>query len=142
MLRLEIIGKLGADAQVKSHNGSEFVSFNVAHNRNRVDNETGEVVRQDVVWVMCALNGNGGNLLQFLRKGTLVCCSGSPRFGIYRREGNVFVDVQLSVDSIQLLPKPITKEQESHLDLFYKSVEHLKSLGYESFEEVVPKPAQ
>lgn len=140
MLKLEIIGNLGADAIVREANGSRFLSFNVAHNRKRVNRETGEVTSEERIWVSCTLNGDGGNLLQYLRKGTGVCCHGVPHFGIYRKDGQPYVDVTLSVDSIQLMPKALTKDDERNLDLFFQSVQHLKSLGYESFLEVPAKP--
>lgn len=139
MLKLEVIGNLGADAIVREVNGSRFVSFNVAHNRKRMNRETGEVTSEEKTWVSCALNGDGGQLLQYLRKGTGVCCHGVPRFGIYRKEGEYFVDVSLSVESIQLMPRAITRQDEQNLDLFFKAVEHLQSLGYESFEDVPAK---
>ena len=31
MLKAQVIGNLGADAEVKSSNGKQFVSFRVAH---------------------------------------------------------------------------------------------------------------
>lgn len=34
MIRLEIVGNLGADAEIKDYNGSKFVSFRVAHSEN------------------------------------------------------------------------------------------------------------
>ena len=34
MLKASLIGNLGADAQVKSANGREFVTFRVAHSYN------------------------------------------------------------------------------------------------------------
>ena len=70
MLQLEIIGNLGADAQVMTSNGKPFVSFNVAHTE-RWQGEDG-VKHEQTQWVSGALNGDGGNLLQYLKKGTTV----------------------------------------------------------------------
>lgn len=72
MTRLEFIGNLGADAEVKTSNGNEFVTFRVAE---RANNTT--------TWFDCTLNGNGGNLLPYLKRGQKVYVTGFPSFRVY-----------------------------------------------------------
>ena len=43
MIKLEIIGNLGADAEIKQYNGNKFVSFRVAHTDKWVDQQTGVI---------------------------------------------------------------------------------------------------
>ena len=86
MIKLSIIGNLGADAEVKNHNGKEFVSFRVAHtDRFTQDGQT----KETTTWVSCILNGNGGNLLPYLKKGTKVFCHGDFSIRLYRYNGEI-----------------------------------------------------
>lgn len=80
MLQLTVIGHLGADAEVKNSNGNDFVSFRVAHSETFTDS-TG-TRKERTQWVSCALNGNGGALLPYLKKGTQVCVVGNMTLGI------------------------------------------------------------
>lgn len=80
MFTATVIGNLGADAEVREYNNKKFVSFKVAH----TDAWTGAdgVRHENTQWVSCALNGDGGSLLQYLKKGTKVCVIGSCTFGV------------------------------------------------------------
>lgn len=80
MLTLQVIGNLGADAELRQSNGGEYVSFRVAHTEQFKQGEQ-QVTRS--VWVDVTLNGNGGQLLQYLRKGAKVFVSGAPTFRVY-----------------------------------------------------------
>lgn len=79
---MEIIGNLGADAEVKAYNGNKFVSFRVAHTDKWVDQQTG-VISTQTTWVSCSLNGDGGALTPYLKKGTKVFVRGTPNFVTY-----------------------------------------------------------
>ena len=82
MIKMEIIGNLGADAEVKVYNGNKFVSFRVAHTDKWVDQQTG-VISTQTTWVSCSLNGDGGGLTPYLKKGTKVFVRGTPNFVTY-----------------------------------------------------------
>ena len=82
MIKMEIIGNLGADAEVKVYNGNKFVSFRVAHSDKWVDQQTG-VISTQTTWVSCSLNGDGGGLTPYLKKGTKVFLRGTPNFVTY-----------------------------------------------------------
>lgn len=82
MIKLEMIGNLGADAEVKVYNGNKFVSFRVAHTDKWVDQQTG-VISTQTTWVSCSLNGDGGKLTPYLKKGTKVFVRGTPNFVVY-----------------------------------------------------------
>ena len=82
MIKMEIIGNLGADAEVKVYNGNKFVSFRVAHTDKWVDQQTG-IISTQTTWVSCSLNGDGGGLTPYLKKGTKVFLRGTPNFVTY-----------------------------------------------------------
>ena len=102
MIKLEIIGNLGADAEVKVYNGNEFVSFRVAHTDKWVDQNTG-VISTQTTWVSCSLNGDGDGLTPYLKKGTKVFVRGTPNFVVYS--------------------SPKTHKMETGINLFVREVE-------------------
>lgn len=103
MIRLEIVGNLGADAEIKEYNGNKFVSFRVAHSEKWVDQQTGAISTQ-TTWVSCSLNGNGKGLTQYLKKGTKVFLRGTPNFVQYSspKTHKMEVGVNLYVKEIEL----------------------------------------
>ena len=102
MIKMEIIGNLGADAEVKVYNGSKFVSFRVAHTDKWVDQQSG-VISTQTTWVSCSLNGDGGGLTPYLKKGTKVFVRGTPNFVVYS--------------------SPKTRKMETGVNLFVREVE-------------------
>lgn len=105
MLQLTIIGNLGADAEVKNSNGHQFVSFRVAHTESYNDSQG--VKQERTQWVSCALNGDGGGLLPYLVKGTLVCVVGSLTVGIASSQKlrSMVATCNVHVRSIELLSR-------------------------------------
>ena len=84
MIKVEIIGNLGADAQLLEKNGNKFVAFRVANTDKWVDKSTGQVI-ESTQWVSCTLNGDGGALLPYLKKGTKVFVRGNALFVIIKK---------------------------------------------------------
>ena len=84
MFRVEVIGNLGADAQVKGENGKEFVSFNVAHTDRWTDN-TG-TTHETTQWVSCIINDAKSKVVQYLTKGKQVFVRGEARLRVYSSE--------------------------------------------------------
>lgn len=80
MFKAEIIGYIGIDAEPKLINNVQYVAFSVAHNEIS-KSSTGEK-QTKVVWVSVLMKGDGGNLLQYLKKGQQIFIRGdlmSPR---------------------------------------------------------------
>lgn len=84
MLNLQIIGNLGADAQLHNENGNEFVTFKVAHT-DRIVKTNGET-EERTQWVSCVLNGRNEKLLPHLLKGQKVFCLGDCTVRTYHSE--------------------------------------------------------
>ena len=70
MFKATIIGNLGANAELHNENGSEFVTFKVAHNE-RFKSKDG-TTNERSVWVSCILNGRADGLMPYLVKGATV----------------------------------------------------------------------
>lgn len=103
MLQVSLVGALGADAEKRTANGHEFVSFNVASSERytKADGSTAE----ETTWVSCTLNGDAGKLLQYLRRGTTIYVSGRARTRVYSspKERRMVAGLNLMVDSIELV---------------------------------------
>ena len=103
MIKVEIIGNLGADAQLQVVNGNKFVSFRVANTDAWTDKQTGEI-KKSTQWISCSLNGDGGALTPYLKKGTKVYVRGNAQFVIFSsaKSRQMEVGVNLYVREIEL----------------------------------------
>ena len=103
MIKVEIIGNLGADAQVQEKNGNRFVSFRVANTDKWTDKSTGQII-ESTQWISCTLNGDGGALTPYLKKGSKVFVRGNAQFVIFSsaKTHQMEVGVNLFVREIEL----------------------------------------
>lgn len=103
MIKVEIIGNLGADAMLQVVNGNEFVSFRVANTDAWTDKQTGEI-KKSTQWISCSLNGDGGALLPYLKKGTKVFVRGNAQFVVFSsaKTRQMEVGINLFVREIEL----------------------------------------
>lgn len=81
MLRLQAIGNLGADAELRRQDGREFITFKVADTRKWHDAAGQE--HTETQWISCTMNGAQNALLPYLKKGTKVYVDGSPSTRVY-----------------------------------------------------------
>lgn len=85
MIKVIVEGNLGANAEVKTENGHQFVSMNIAENRRYADPATGET-KEKTQWISATINGDGGNLLKYLVKGARVHIIGDAEVRQYHSE--------------------------------------------------------
>lgn len=113
-----IVGNLGADAEVRRENGREFVSMSIA-NTERRKREDGTIV-ETTNWVSATLNGNGGNLLQYLKKGARVYAYGDYSVRMFHSEKqralvagvNLFIrDIELIATNTDPIPRDLYDEE-------------------------------
>lgn len=81
MLQATIIGNLGADAEVKNVNGSEFLTMRLAHTNKWTDANGKE--HDTTTWVDVTMNGGYQNIIQFLRQGVKVYAIGNVELRVY-----------------------------------------------------------
>lgn len=86
MLIATLIGNLGANAEIKSADGREFVSFRVAHNDSYKSADGNRV--ESSMWVDCTMSCSNGRpaVLPYLTKGTAVCVVGQVSTRVYSSE--------------------------------------------------------
>lgn len=102
MLRLEIIGHLGANAELKTANGQNFYSLNIAHSVKRTSTTTGETT-EETTWVSATIGWDVKNLAGFLTRGTKVYVRGNLTTRIYTgHDGEKHTGLNISVSEIEL----------------------------------------
>ena len=83
MVKVELIGHLGADAEVKNVNGSKFIACRVADSSKWKD--ASGTVHESTRWIDVTLNAESP-LLPYLKKGTMIYCRGSLTTRVYSSE--------------------------------------------------------
>lgn len=103
MLKMEIIGNLGADAVVKGDNGKQFISFNVAHTDKWTD-EAG-TKHESTQWISCIINDINSKVLPYLVKGKSVYVRGDVRLRAYssEKERKFVAGATINVREIELI---------------------------------------
>ena len=103
MNKLEVIGNLGADAEVKVENGKKFVSLSIADTRRR--KKADGTTEEKTMWVSATINGDGGELMKYLVKGVKVWASGDMEVRTYHSEKQrcLVAGVKMFVRDIQLI---------------------------------------
>lgn len=82
MFKVEFIGNLGADAELRKNDQGEFVTMSLYHDETWVDRSTGQIVKQ-TVRAGVTVRGNMGNLLPYLKKGFKAYVRGNASLGVY-----------------------------------------------------------
>lgn len=102
MIKLQVIGNLGADCIQKEINGKTVINFNVAHSEKYKDAQ-GNLVEK-TIWVNCAYWTDKTAVAQYLVKGKTVYAEGTPEAEAYtNKEGQASATLRMRVFSVQLL---------------------------------------
>lgn len=99
-MKIEIIGFLGNDAEIKEFNGKRYISFNVAASDRHKD-ANGTIVSR-TTWVSCLKLGEGA-LATYLKKGTQVFIRGDLSTKIFTNANGAQVGINCHVRELQLL---------------------------------------
>lgn len=110
MFKAQIIGNLGADAQVRSINGVEYVSFDVAHSFKLNDADR-------TIWVSCLARGFS-RVLPYLKKGMKVYVCGDLSGRIYDSSHYhcKMIGYSVFVDTLQLCSPKSEDSQDTAND--------------------------
>ena len=100
MLKVEIIGHLGNDAEVKEINGKKYISFSIA-SKEKYKNTQGETVEK-TVWISCLKFGES-NVLNYLKKGQSVYCRGNLSAKAFNGKNGVECGLNCNVTEIELV---------------------------------------
>ena len=101
MLKLEIIGNIGSDAEVKEFGEKKYVSFSVActeYSKDQKGNKT-----EYTTWVSILWYGDGGGLLPYLKKGVKVFIRGNLKAKAYTdKQGAAQASININASEVQL----------------------------------------
>ncbi|NCI48132.1 single-stranded DNA-binding protein [Sediminibacterium soli] len=102
MIKLQVIGHLGRDAQVNNVNGRNVINFTVAHTERFKDAQGNQKDR--TIWVDCAYWTDRTAVAPYLKKGTQVYVEGQPDVRTYTtQDGRNGASLTVRVLSVQLL---------------------------------------
>lgn len=103
MLQFHVIGNLGGDAELHNENGTQFVTFKVAHTDRFRDAQGKDV--EETVWVSCVLNGAADKLRPYLLRGQRVYVSGDGSVRTYhsKKMQRLVAGCNLFVRQIELI---------------------------------------
>ena len=102
MLKIEVIGNLGANAESKSQNGETFVTMRVAATNKYANKETGEII-ENTTWVSCIWRGDHSRVTPFLVVGTKVFIRGDAALKIYvGHDGQKHAGLNVRVQELEL----------------------------------------
>lgn len=101
MMKLQIIGHLGKDCEVRDVNGKKVMNYSVAHTEKYTDNQ-GQVISK-TTWVDCAHWTDKTAVSQYLKKGTQVYIEGIPEVRTWESNGKHGASFQCRVIAVNLL---------------------------------------
>lgn len=111
MLKIDLIGRLGKDAEVKNLNGKSYISFTVATPEYYKDTNGNKVER--TTWVSCLKPGDATHgVLAYLRKGTQVFVRGDLSVKPYTNANGIQAGVNCKVQELQLLGSRSDAQQQ------------------------------
>ncbi len=97
MIKLQVIGNLGKDAEVRNVNGQNVINFSVAHTFKSKDGN------ESTTWVEVVLWRENTAIAQYLTKGTKVFVEGTPNVRTWESAGKSGANMQLTAYSVELL---------------------------------------
>lgn len=102
MVKIEVIGNLGADAEVKVSNGSKFVAFRVASTDKWTD-DNGQK-HEEVNWIDCTMANADSKVVQFLKAGVKVFVRGNAKARVYSspKLRKMVASIQCAVMEVEL----------------------------------------
>ena len=103
MLKLQAIGRIGADAEVRKAGPRSVIDFRIA-TTERYKDRNGEK-QERTTWVKCSLwrDDDKTSLAQYLTKGTLIYVEGTPVVSAYLKDGEARASQELTVLQFEFL---------------------------------------
>ncbi len=104
MLKVELIGNLGKDAEAKEINGNKFIEFSLGCTTGK--NQT--------TWVRCSMFGERPNLMPYLKKGAKYYVTGDLIANAYvNQQGQPTVSLDCRVRHFAIISTPQQPQQQT-----------------------------
>jgi single-strand DNA-binding protein len=112
MLKMQVIGFLGRDAEVNTVSGHSVINFNVCHTEKFKDAQGNQ--KEKSIWVQCAYWTDKTGIAPYLKKGTQVYAEGQPEAKSYpKNDGTTGVNLVLRIGMVQLLSSGQTAQNQT-----------------------------
>lgn len=108
MINFSIIGNLGSDAVMNEHDSRKIINFSVCHSETTKKRQEAQGIKKH--WVDCAYFIDSPDLLELLKKGTLVYATGFPSTKIHMKDGTPMSVQYLRVSKVEILSKKRKEE--------------------------------
>lgn len=99
-MKVDLIGNLGADAEVKVSNGDKFVAMRVAHTDKWKD--AAGNVHENTIWVDVTMNDTESKVLPYLRQGVKVFVRGNASLRVYSSPKDRCMKAGLSISAREI----------------------------------------
>lgn len=102
MQKVEFIGHLGKDAEVKDFNSNQVINFSVAVTEKWKSKD--DEMKSKTTWYECARWGNNTKVAEYLKKGQQVYISGTPSADAYiNKDGEAIGKLAVNVRELKLI---------------------------------------
>lgn len=100
MFKVEIIGNLGADAEIKESNGSKFVTMRIAHTTSYAKDDGTK--QESTIWVDVTLNNAESKVIPYLKQGVRVFVRGNGSLRVYSSKKDRCMKAGLTVSASEI----------------------------------------
>lgn len=110
MIKVQVIGNIGKDAELKEINGKNYLVFSLASTKKiKGENQT--------TWIDCYKYDNGSSLKQWLTKGKKLYVDGDLGVSTYtRNDGSPAASLKLFVSNLEFVGGGESGEQQQSYD--------------------------
>lgn len=111
MLKLEMLGNLGADATLQQNERGKFITFSVYHSEFYTDRTTGERVKE-TQRASVSYNASPENLLQYLKTGTKVFIRGFASFRLFTGQDHLqHIGINIRATELEIIFDKLQEQQ-------------------------------
>jgi single-strand DNA-binding protein len=140
MLKAQVIGHLGRDAEVNIHDTKSVINFSIAHTEKYKD-RNGTLMNK-TIWVKCAWWTDKTTIAQYPKKGTQVYAEGTPGVNSWRdnNSGENKSELTLRVHIVQLLSSKQNENTVSGNSSSSPTPSAGSNTGYIPVDSDIPQP--
>jgi len=91
-VKLQVLGNIGKDAEIREVNGRFAINFSIAHNRRWTDSDG--IKRESTTWFSCAIwkdSREKTKIAEYLKSGQIVMVEGTPELRTFKNKDGVTI---------------------------------------------------
>lgn len=100
MIKVEVIGNLGADCEVKESNGNKFGACRVAHTEKYTDAQGN--VHESTIWVDIVIPDAENKVIPYLKAGVKVFVRGNANLRVYSSQKDRCMKAGLTINAREI----------------------------------------